>query len=79
MILAKAATNIWDGSIPSYNKILLNLFPQRGLCYLADNQNMSMTQTFHFALSPVDIAIVQFSGALPSPTGIAVSIAQLQL
>ena len=77
LILAKAASNIWNGSIPSYNQILLNLFPERGLCYLADNKNMSMTQTFHFALSPVDIAIVAFSGALPQPTGIITNIVQL--
>jgi len=77
MVLAKAATNIWNGSIPAFNQILLNLFPQRGLCYVADNQNMSMTLTFKFVLSSVDIAIVQFSGALPSPTGIVVNITQL--
>ena len=32
LILAKAAANITDGSIRSFNAILLALFPQRGLC-----------------------------------------------
>lgn len=77
MILAKAATNIWNGSIPAFNQILLNLFPERGLCYVADNQNMSITLNFHFVLSPQEIAIVEFSGALPAPCGVAVSISQL--
>ena len=76
LILAKAATNICDGSIPSINKILLNLFPNRGRCYVADGLNMTMTYTFHFLLTPVDLAIVQFSGALPQPAGVSVIISQ---
>lgn len=77
MILAKAATNIWNGSTPAFNQILLNLFPGRGGCYVVDHLNMNITLTFNFILTPQEIAIVQFSGALPAPTGIAVSILQL--
>jgi Protein of unknown function (DUF2612) len=77
LILAKAAANISDGSIPTVNKILLALFPARGAAYVADNQNMSLTYTFKFALSPVDLAIVATSGVLPNPTGVAINISQL--
>jgi hypothetical protein len=31
---------------------------------------MVMTYTFDFALSPVELAIVQASGVLPKPTGV---------
>jgi hypothetical protein len=36
MIIAKAAANITDGSIPSFNRILLTLFPGRGNCYVGE-------------------------------------------
>ena len=40
LILAKALANISDGSIQSINRILLTLFPGRGLCYVQDGQPM---------------------------------------
>jgi hypothetical protein len=36
LILAKAAANITDGSIPAINRILMTLFPNRGNCYVTD-------------------------------------------
>lgn len=74
MILAKAATNITDGSIPSTNAIMLALFPGRGVCYVADGLNMSLTYTFHFALTPAEFAIVQTPGILPAAAGVVVNI-----
>jgi uncharacterized protein DUF2612 len=74
LILAKALANISDGSIPSINQLLLNLFPGRGNCYCTDGQNMTMTYTFKFALSPVEQAIVAQSGVLPKPVGVAASV-----
>jgi len=74
LILAKALTNIWDGSMPSLNKILLTLFPGRGDCYVTNGLNMTMTYTFTFALTPVETAIVNTGNALPAPTGVGVSI-----
>ena len=71
LIFAKALTNISDGSIPSINQILLNLFPNRGNCYVADLGNMKMQYVFNFTLSPVEIAIVETSGVLPKPVGVA--------
>ncbi len=35
---------------------------------------MTMTYTFEFQLSPVELAIVQNSGVLPKPTGVAASV-----
>jgi hypothetical protein len=76
LILAKAAGNISNGSIPALNAILMALFPNRGSVYVADNQNMSLTLTFPFALTPVQLAIVSLSGVLPIPAGIVVNISQ---
>ena len=36
LILAKAAYNITDGSIPAINMIMMQLFPERGACYVRD-------------------------------------------
>ena len=74
LIRAKMAGNISDGSIPSINNILLTLFPNRGKCYVADGLNMSLTYTFNFALNPIEVAIIQESGVLPSPTGVIVNV-----
>jgi hypothetical protein len=74
LILAKALANICDGSIPGINQILLNIFPNRGNCYVTNGQNMTMSYVFDFALSPVELAIVTNSGVLPTPAGIASSI-----
>lgn len=102
LIFAKALANISDGSIPSINQLLLNLFPGRGNCYVTDGvdngtyfgfaeavncapfnqasfyagetlQSMVMSYVFDFQLSPVEIAIVEQSGVLPKPVGVAAS------
>lgn len=77
LIYAKAASNICDGSIPAVNQILLNLFPERGPCYVADGLNMSLTYTFKFALNPLELAIIDLSGVLPSAAGVVVNISSL--
>lgn len=73
-LLAKAATNIWNGSIPGINAILLALFPFRGATYCTDGENMTMTYTFTFALSPPEFAIVSTPGLLPRPAGVAATV-----
>ena len=73
LIKAKAAANISNCSIPSINNILQILFPNRGNAYVTDGGGMSMTYTFTFALTPAEVAIVQQSGVLPVPSGVAVS------
>ena len=75
LILAKAATNIWDGSIEGMNSILLALFAGRGaspVAYVADGLDMSITLTFSFPLQPLDLAIIQTAGVLPNPTGVII-------
>lgn len=76
LIFAKALANISDGSIPAINQILLNLFPNRGNCYVTDGLDMTMTYTFNFLLTPVELAIVAQSGALPKPTGVQLTVVQ---
>lgn len=76
LIIAKAFSNISDGSIQSMNQLLLTLFSGRGTCYVQDNQNMSLTLVFKFALTPIEQAIISQSGVLPVATGVAVSIIQ---
>lgn len=78
LILAKALANISDGSIPSINQILINLFAQTyGNCYCTDGGDMTMTYTFSAPLSSVDFAIIAQSGVLPKPVGVSVTIVQL--
>lgn len=76
LVMAKAAANITDGSIPSFNAILLSLFPLRGKCYVADNLDMTATLTFQFGLNPIELAIVQQKDVLPYPCGVVVNVSQ---
>lgn len=74
LIFAKALANICDGSIPAINQILLNLFPNRGNCYVVDGLDMSMAFKFEFVLSAVELAIISQSGALPTSTGVSLTV-----
>lgn len=76
LIFAKAAANIWDGSIPGLNAILRLLFPGQ-VCYVTDNNDMTITYSFEFTLNPVQLTVIANSGILPRPCGVATSIAQL--
>lgn len=73
LVLAKAATNIWDGSMPGLNSILLALFAGRGTPYVQDGLNMSLTYVFPFALTALDLAVIEQSGCLPQPTGVIIN------
>ena len=75
LILAKAASNIWNGTITGLNSILRTLFPGQ-ICYVTDGQNMTMTYTFMFTLTSVQIAIIQNTGVLPRPAGVSFTIVQ---
>ena len=74
LILAKAAANITNGSIPAINAILMSLFPNRGNAYVADNLDMTMTYIFNFALQPFEVAIVTTSGVLPRSVGVLANV-----
>jgi Protein of unknown function (DUF2612) len=70
LIFAKAAANITDGSIPSINALLMNLFPGRGNIYVADGLDMTETITSEFDLEPFEVSILVNSGVLPRSTGV---------
>lgn len=71
LLLAKAALNITDSSIPSINKILLDLF---GDGYVRDNLDMTVTYVFSAPLDPVQTSIVFASGVLPRPCGVLANV-----
>lgn len=83
LILAKALANISDGTIPSINQILINLFgqagplPLGGNSYVTDGEDMTMTYTFPTTLDPITEAIVFQSGVLPKPCGVLATVVQL--
>lgn len=72
LIFAKAAANIWNGSITGLNAILMMLFGDKGRCYVSDNQDMTLTYVFEFSPTPVDRSIIG-SGVLPRPCGVSVN------
>lgn len=74
LILVKALANISDCSIPTLNKILMTLFPNRGNAYVTDDGGMHMTLTFEFALAPVEITILQQTGVFSGPAGVEIAI-----
>jgi hypothetical protein len=76
LLLAKAAFNISPCTIFSINALLMSLFPGAGTCYCTDGEDMTMTYTFNFALSPVQSAIVFQTGVLPKPCGVAATVVQ---
>lgn len=74
LLLAKAAANITDGSIPALNQILLSIFPQYGNSYVRDNEDMTITYVIGETPTPVDLAIIAQSGVLPRPAGVSVTV-----
>ena len=76
LIYAKALANITSGSITGINAILMILFSSYGNAWVVDSGEMSMTYSFDFTLSSVDASIVENSGVLPRPSGVAINYAQ---
>lgn len=76
LLLAKAAANICDGSIPGINQILLMLYAGRGNCYVVDNLDMTMTYKFEFAMTPLEQSIAIAAGILPKPAGVTAAVVQ---
>ncbi|CAI1841310.1 Protein of uncharacterised function (DUF2612) [Serratia grimesii] len=76
LIMLKAMANITDCTIPSMNRMLMYMFGGSGKAYVRNDGGMVMTYVFEFQLSTVELAIVQSSGALPSPAGVTVNIEQ---
>lgn len=76
LIMMKAAANISDCTIPNMNKLLMFMFGDSGKCHVRNDGDMVMSYVFEFRLSDAELAIVQSSGALPSPVGVKVNIVQ---
>lgn len=74
LIYAKALANISDGSTPSINAILMILFGSGGNVYVTDGGDLTMTYTFSYRPSLVNQAIISQSGAIPRPSGVALTV-----
>lgn len=74
LILVKALANISAATAPSTNRLLQNLFSDRGRAYVIDLGGMSLRYVFEFLLTPYEFAIMTQSGALPRPAGVGISI-----
>lgn len=81
LILAKALANITATKTPSLNRLLQNLFPGRGRCYVIDGGKsntavggMVMSFVFEFSISPVEYAILTQSGVMPHPAGVLFNV-----
>ena len=76
LILAKGIANVGNCSITTINAILNYIWAGRGGAWCTDGENMTMTYTFNFSLSPVDLAIIN-SGILPKPLGVSYTVVQI--
>ncbi len=76
LVLAKGIANVCNCSITTINAILNYIWAGRGGAWCTDGENMTMTYTFNFALSPVDLAIIN-SGILPKPLGVSYTVVQI--
>ncbi|EAW1753881.1 DUF2612 domain-containing protein [Salmonella enterica subsp. enterica] len=74
LILMKAMSNITDCSVPDINRMLRFMFGKKHRAYVLNNGGLRMSYIFEFALSSAELAIIQSSGALPSPPGVYVSV-----
>lgn len=73
MVLMKAFANISQTNIPSLNRILMNIFGDRGQAYVVDLGGMAIKVVFNFAMSPYEKAIIQ-SGVFPHPGGVELTM-----
>lgn len=79
MIFIKAASNISNCSAPSINYLLSRIFVNRGLSYVQDHGDMSMTYVFEFFLHAFEVAILTQSNALPRPSGVKLFVLQIPI
>jgi Protein of unknown function (DUF2612)/PASTA domain len=77
LLYAKALANISRCSIPALNQLLMLLFAGYGDAYVIDNGNMSMTFYLGWAPTAVQLAIMEQSGVVPHPTGVAATVSHL--
>lgn len=73
LILAKAFSNISIATIPDINKFLTMMFKGRGIAYIVNNKDMSITVITNFSLYPYELAILQNYDVIPIPSGVLLS------
>jgi hypothetical protein len=73
LILVKAAVNIGNVTVPMLNKLLRQIFAGYGLVYVQDNLNMTLTYVFLFTPTVKQVALIEYSGAMPGPAGVLVN------
>lgn len=73
LILTKAMSNISDSTMPGLNKVLQELFPGRGRCWVNDLQNMAIRYVFEFNLEPWEVSVIK-SDSLPRPGGVLATV-----
>lgn len=73
LILAKAFANICSTTAPAINQILQNLYGV-GQAYVLHSGVMAITYNFNFKPTPIQLAILEQSGVIPTPPGVAFSI-----
>lgn len=70
LILAKAISNISATDAKSLNRVLKQLFPNRGRAWVNDLGSMTMRYVFEFVLEPWEKAVITNSGVMPRPAGV---------
>lgn len=73
LLYARALANLTDCSIQSLNRLLTLLFPEVK-AYVTDGLDMTMTYHFSPSPSPVELAIINQTGVLPKPVGVAATV-----
>lgn len=77
LILAKALSNIANTTAPKINRVLQQLFPERGRAWVNDLGGMSIRVVFEFALEPWEVVVLTSGGVLPRPAGVSATIVQI--
>lgn len=78
LVLAKALANISDCSMPSLNKVLNYLFgSETRRCYVQTTNSMDISYVFEFQLDAVERTIAIYSGVIPRPAGVRLTIVQV--
>lgn len=60
-----------NGSVPSINKYLNYLFPDKP-AFVVDYHNMSISIVFYYTPTPAEEAVIKMDGFLPRPAGVEV-------
>lgn len=73
LILAKAFANICTTTAPAINQILQNLYGA-GTAWVLNTGPMAISYNLSFNPTAIQLAILEQSGVIPTPPGVAVTI-----